>query len=76
MLYISTVHHLFNPGINIFLCTNGGYISFKYVCDSKVDCPNDRSDEDSCECLKQADFERNMKFSCKSLSLHIGFEKM
>ena len=66
---------LFNPGINIFFCTNGGYISFKYVCDSKVDCPNDRTDEDFCECFTQADFERKMKNSCKSFFLHIGLKK-
>ena len=38
-------------GTNLFPCLNGGYILHYYFCDGKVDCPNDNSDENACNCL-------------------------
>ena len=32
-------------GDNLFPCSEGGYVSYEYVCDGSVDCPNDKSDE-------------------------------
>ena len=60
-------------GNNIFQCLRGGYISFKYVCDGAVDCPNCNSDE-SYFCMfvrKEAKskcsrlFEMNKNGSCQ-----------
>ena len=39
-------------GSHIFNCSNGSNILYKYVCDGIVDCPNDKSDEESCLCDK------------------------
>ena len=33
-----------------FKCTTGGYIHSEYVCDGYIDCPNDKSDENTCNC--------------------------
>ena len=37
-------------GSHIFNCSNGSNILYKYVCDGIADCPNDKSDEESCLC--------------------------
>ena len=34
----------------LFFCLKGGYISFILVCDGKVDCYTDNSDENFCDC--------------------------
>ena len=39
-------------GSNLFHCNAGGYISYKYVCDESIDCPNDMSDEKHIFCVK------------------------
>ena len=36
-------------GINMFHCTKGAYILHESVCDDIIDCPNDSSDEETCE---------------------------
>ncbi len=35
---------------NVFHCSDGSYISYQFVCDELVDCPNDNSDEHYCHC--------------------------
>ena len=37
-------------GENIFKCIKGGYISSIYVCDDRIDCPFDNSEEKNCVC--------------------------
>ena len=37
-------------GTHIFNYSGGGNVLYHYICDGTVDCPNDRSDEDSCAC--------------------------
>ena len=41
-------------GLNLFLCTKGGYISSLNICDGIRDCQFDISDEENCTCgIKQ-----------------------
>ena len=63
-------------GSNLFPCTAGGYISYEYVCDGLIDCPNDISDEKDIFCVKYGkenklvnseDYSRNHK--CSNLYL-------
>lgn len=39
-----------HTGGHIFMCENGSYVSFLYVCDGVIDCPKDMSDEANCTC--------------------------
>ena len=51
-------------GINLFQCTNGGYILSINICDGVMDCPNDISDEEKCSCYKQ-NHTKNASVICK-----------
>ena len=47
-------------GTMTFTCSTGGYIHSENVCDGYIDCPNDKSDENTCTC------ETNLRTStCK-----------
>ena len=50
-------------GIIIYNCSEGGHISTQYLCDGKIDCPNDNSDEISSIC----NHESYAKSGCNSL---------
>ncbi len=48
---VCITHKMFHViGSNLFACSNDIYIMAEFVCDGKVDCPNDVSDEDNCSC--------------------------
>ncbi len=51
---------------NVFQCSKGGHISILNVCDDTVDCPNDESDEGSCECHCSKIEDKNRHF-CKTM---------
>ena len=56
-----------SKGDNIFMCTNGTYISQQYVCDGFVDCPEyDGLDEMGCKCYQDAN--GNYSAKCKWLT--------
>ena len=63
-------------GSNLFHCNAGGYISYEYVCDGSIDCPNDVSDEKKIFCVKygKENFllnseEHNRNHKCSNLYL-------
>ncbi len=53
---------------NIFKCKKGGFVAFVFVCDDKVDCPNDRSDELFCKCRVDKHRKNNKRVLCKSVT--------
>ena len=61
---------------NLFPCNAGGYISYEYVCDGLIDCPNDISDEKNIACIKYGievkilnSEEHNRNHKCSNLYL-------
>ncbi len=61
---------------NIFACKQGRIISYLYMCDGKIDCPYDSSDEQHCVCENKWDtkfglckqvLERHNKTICSPL---------
>ena len=59
------------PGENVFQCRSNVFISYLFVCNGIIDCPNgDNSDEGSCHCeftKKNREFNNNL---CKELVDH------
>ena len=63
-------------GSNLFPCNAGGYISYEYICDGLIDCPNDISDEKNIVCVKYGieekifnSEEHNRSHKCSNLYL-------
>ena len=63
-------------GSNLFPCNAGGYISYEYICDGLIDCPNDISDEKNIFCVKYGieekilnSEEHNISHKCSNLYL-------
>ena len=57
---------------HMFHCRKGGYISSEYTCDSIIDCPNDKCDEEFCICYRPL---RNQAFNESKICKTIFFGK-
>ena len=65
LLLVSTLKVKIIHG-NVFACKNGSFVSLSVVCDGKVNCPNDNSDESGCVCHGKRNIQ---EFSCKEVVL-------
>ena len=59
--------HDISGGTNLFHCTNGGYILSENICDSVIDCPNNKSDEEFCTCYNYSTSNATSNMMCKIL---------
>ena len=71
-LVCSYKKHGISSWANLFHCTKGGYILSENLCDSVIDCPNDRSDEEFCYCQNNSANRTSSNF-CKIL--YFGMKK-
>ncbi len=54
--------HLFETYGNSFKCDEDIFISTVQVCDGKIDCPQNGTDEIGCECRNQEEFSQKCKY--------------
>ncbi len=52
---------------NVFSCKKGSFVSLSLVCDGKVNCPNDKSDESGCVCYGHR--KHKDLYNCKEVVL-------